>query len=204
MMTYWYPGVFTAIEIVKEVFPGVPVVLGGNYVSLCPEHALLSGADFLLPGEGETNIAKLLGKLWGDNLSFVPDANKLDSYPYPLYDLIFHPEQLPLLTSRGCPFACTYCASKLLNPLFRRRDPEKVFSELSFWHERLGIQNFTLYDDAFLINPQEMALPLLQEITNRRLPLQFHCPNGLHLREITDEMAGLLYQAGFKTMRFGF
>src|SRR3972149_2480822 len=32
MMTYWYPGVFAAIEILKEVLPGIPVVLGGNYV----------------------------------------------------------------------------------------------------------------------------------------------------------------------------
>ena len=34
MMTYWYPGVFEAIKIVKEMLPGVPVVLGGKYASL--------------------------------------------------------------------------------------------------------------------------------------------------------------------------
>src|SRR4030042_2768665 len=39
MMTYWYPAVFDIITIVRMAFPGVPVVLGGNYVTLCPRHA---------------------------------------------------------------------------------------------------------------------------------------------------------------------
>src|ERR1035437_7085094 len=39
MMTYWYPGVFETISTVKEIMPEVPVVLGGNYVTLCPQHA---------------------------------------------------------------------------------------------------------------------------------------------------------------------
>ncbi len=204
MMTYWYPGVFATIELVKDVFPGIPVVLGGNYVSLCPDHAKLSGADFLLTGAGEIKLAGLLETLWGDRISCLPDPDKLDSYPYPAYDLLFHPEQLPLLTSRGCPLACSYCASKLLNPTFRRRNPVSVFAEILSWHRRLGVRHFSLYDDAFLVQPGEMALPLLKECVKQQLPLSFHCPNGLHLREINDEIATLLFRSGFKTMRFGF
>ena len=204
MMTYWYPGVFEAISIVKELLPEAPVVLGGNYVSLCPEHASLSGADFLLAGEGEEKLPALFGKIWGNELEFLPDAGNLDSYPYPTYDLISHPDQLPILTSRGCPFNCTYCASGLLNPRFRRRNHENVFREILFWHQKSAVKNFSLYDDAFLVNPEEMAIPLLKEIIRHRLPCQFHCPNGLHLHEITDEIAGLMFNAGFKTIRFGF
>jgi radical SAM superfamily enzyme YgiQ (UPF0313 family) len=108
------------------------------------------------------------------------------------------------MTSRGCPFTCTYCASRILNPAFLRRDPEKVFTEIEFWHRTLDVRNFSLYDDAFLIQPQKMAIPLLREIIRHRLPWQFHCPNGLHLREVNDEIAGLMFKAGFKTIRFGF
>ncbi len=204
MMTYWYPGVFEAIRIVKEHIPDVPVVLGGNYVSLCPDHAALSGADFILPGEGEEKLADLLEKVWGKRPAFIPDAKDLDSYPYPAFDLIFHPDQLPFFTSRGCLFQCTYCASRLLNPRFRRRDPDKVFSEILFWHRQTGVQNFSIYDDAFLVKPEEMAVPLFKAIIQSRLPLQFHCPNGLHLRGVTDETAELMFKAGFKTIRFGF
>jgi radical SAM superfamily enzyme YgiQ (UPF0313 family) len=49
-----------------------------------------------------------------------------------------------------------------------------------------------------------MAVPLLHEIIRRRLPVQFHCPNGLHLREITPEVSSLMHRAGFRTIRFGF
>ena len=41
MMTYWYPGVFDVISMVKDIFPDVPVVLGGIYATLCPDHANL-------------------------------------------------------------------------------------------------------------------------------------------------------------------
>jgi len=203
-MTYWYPGVFEAIHTAKEIMPDVPVVLGGNYVTLCPDHARLSGADFLLTGYGEESVSRLLERQWGRKLEFIPDADNLDSYPYPAFDLIHHPDQVPVMTSRGCPFRCTYCASHLLNPQFRRRNPVEVFAEILYWHEHLGVRNFSLYDDAFLIQPGEMALPLLREIIRHGLPMQFHCPNGLHLREITDETAGLMFRAGFKTIRFGF
>jgi radical SAM superfamily enzyme YgiQ (UPF0313 family) len=49
-----------------------------------------------------------------------------------------------------------------------------------------------------------MAVPLLREIIRRGLPVQFHCPNGLHLREITPELSSLMYRAGVRTIRFGF
>jgi radical SAM superfamily enzyme YgiQ (UPF0313 family) len=49
-----------------------------------------------------------------------------------------------------------------------------------------------------------MAIPLLEEIIKHHLPWQFHCPNGLHLREVNDEIAMLMFKAGFKTIRFGF
>jgi len=45
---------------------------------------------------------------------------------------------------------------------------------------------------------------LLHEIKKRNLSCNFHCPNGLHLREINEELAQLMFDSGFKTIRFGF
>ncbi len=57
LMTYWYPGVTAAIRLVREYFPGVPVILGGIYASLCPDHARShSGADLVLTGPWETGL----------------------------------------------------------------------------------------------------------------------------------------------------
>ena len=204
MMTYWYPGLFAVIPLVKQVFPGVPVVIGGNYVSLCPEHAKKAGADFCLPGAGETTLPGLLKELLKMDMEFLPNHDNQDSYPYPAFDLVRNPASLPILTSLGCPYRCSYCASHLLYPGFRRRDPLLVAAEIEFWHRRYGTRNFSFYDDALLVNSEEMAAPLFKELIRKNLPLHFHCPNGLHLREITPEISGLMYKAGFKTLRFGF
>jgi len=204
MMTYWYPGVFDVINIIKQMYQDIPIILGGIYVSLCPEHALSSGADFTVSGEGEKIIPAIIKDLFGIEPLFTPDPDNLDSLPYPAFDLLPVKEQFPVLTSRGCPYRCTYCASNLLNRNFRQRDPVKVVEEIDFWHRHYGVKHFSFYDDALLVNTEELAVPMLEEIIKRKLPCQYHCPNGLHLREITGKVSRLMYRAGFKTLRFGF
>ncbi|MCK9275058.1 MAG: B12-binding domain-containing radical SAM protein [Syntrophales bacterium] len=205
MMTYWYPGVFETIALVKKVLPFVPVVLGGNYATLCHGHAVaLSGADFVITGEAEPQLPFLLERLTGRDISGMISSDPAPAEsPYPAYDLIRHLDQVALMTSRGCPFSCSYCASAYLNPLFRARDPIDVVEEIQYWNRR-GIVNFSFYDDALLIDRKRRIIPMLQEILRRKLSLSFHCPNGLHIRSIDEELADLMFRAGFKTIRFGF
>jgi len=205
MMTYWYPGVFEAIKIIKEVLPFVPIVLGGKYATLCYSHAVnFSGADYIIAGSGEKQVLRLLKNLFNEEPVFTPDENNLDSLPYPAFDLIRKIEQLPLITSLGCPYRCSYCSSHILNDKFQQRDPVKVVDEIQYWQKESGVINFSFYDDALLVKPNEMIMPLLKEVKKRKLSCQFHCPNGLHLREINKELSVLLYNSGFKTIRFGF
>lgn len=204
MMTYWYPGVFEVIRIVRETLGGVPIVLGGNYVTLCPSHASEnSGADFTIAGEGERNIPDLLKDIFGNYPEFLPDFDDLDSYPRPAFDLMPTRDHISILTSKGCPYRCTYCASHLLNSSFRIRDPVNVVDEIEDWNNLLGVKNFSFYDDALLVDPEARAVPMFKEIIRRRLACNFHCPNGMHLREVTAEIGKLMFRAGFKTIRFG-
>lgn len=205
MMTYWYPGVFEAIQIIREVLPSVPIVLGGKYATLCYDHALkYSGADYVIAGAGEKPVLQILQDLSGEETAFMPDGDNLDSRPYPAFDLINNAEQLPITTSLGCPYRCSYCSSHIFNNKFRRRNPLKVVDEIEHWQNKLNIKNFSFYDDALLVEPETMIIPLLQEIKKRNLSCNFHCPNGLHLREINAELSELMYSSGFKTIRFGF
>lgn len=203
MMTYWYPGVCETIGIIREAYPGVPIILGGNYARLCPGHARkYSGADIVTTADAIEALPEIF-----DVLGMTCDPTGLsddpDSLPWPAFDLLTNPAQVPIITSRGCPYRCTYCASALLNKRFCRRDPARVADEIGFWRER-GIRNFSIYDDAFLVRPEEMAIPLMQEVINRNIDCRFHCPNGLHLREITADMAQMMKKSGFATLRFGF
>ena len=66
LMTYWHPGVAAAIGLARERFPEAPVILGGIYATLCPEHARkYSGADRVVAGPGEAVIAGILEEVAG-------------------------------------------------------------------------------------------------------------------------------------------
>jgi radical SAM superfamily enzyme YgiQ (UPF0313 family) len=205
MMTYWYPGVFDAVKIVRETLPGVPVVLGGKYASLCHEHALAeSGADYVIRGRGEKKILALLRSVLAEDILFDPDENDLDTLPYPAFDLADRIDQVPLTTSLGCPYRCSYCSSHLFYEQYLRRNPGKVADEIEYWQKNFGVTDFSFYDDALLVDPESMIIPLLHDVKRRGLSCRFHCPNGLHVREIDASLSRLLFESGFKTIRFGF
>jgi radical SAM superfamily enzyme YgiQ (UPF0313 family) len=206
LMTYWYPGVVAAIHLARERFPGVLVILGGIYATLCPEHAQKhSGADRVVTGPGEAAILGILAEATG----FAPpgptfsDREDLDSRPYPALDLLDHPSFIPILTSRGCPLDCTYCASRQLQPTYRRRDPLAAAAELIYWQDRWGIVDAAFYDDALLLAATDHLLVILEELAGRGRTFRFHTPNGLHARFITREVAGWLKRANFATLRLG-
>jgi len=204
-MTYWYPGVFKLIEITKKFFENVPVILGGIYATLCHEHAKKhSGADIVFKGRGEAEILKLVSDLTNfEPLTSV--GNGFKPFPtYPAFDLYFHLDYICISTSTGCPFKCTYCASPFLTKDFCRRDPLEVVEEIEYWTTQLRINNMAFYDDALLIDPSNHFIPMMKEVIKRRIHCNFHTPNALHIREIDEEVAGLLFRGGFKTIRLGF
>jgi hypothetical protein len=206
LMTYWYPGVAAAIRLAREHFPEVPVLLGGIYATLCPEHAQKhSGAHRVVAGPGEAVIAGILKEVTGFSPPgpTFPDLNDLDSLPYPALDLLDHPSYIPILTSRGCPLDCTYCASRQLQPVYRRRQPLAVAAELIYWQDQLGLVDAAFYDDALLLAAPDHLLVILEELARRGRTFRFHTPNGLHARLITREVAQWLKRANFATLRLG-
>ena len=204
LMTYWYPGVIAAIRLVKECLPGVPVILGGIYASLCPDHARArSGADLVLAGPWETGLPPLLARLGLGGLAAPPPA-ALDDLPYPALDLLKYLSYIPILTSRGCPLNCDYCASRLLQPRYRRRRPEAVAAELAHWQDTQGgLSDVAFYDDALLWGAKEHLGVILEELARQGRSFRFHTPNGLQAGLITREVAGMLKRAGFATLRLG-
>jgi radical SAM superfamily enzyme YgiQ (UPF0313 family) len=199
-MTYWYPGVHEAIRILKKRFPSVPVVLGGIYATLCKNFAEKnSGADYVFEGSGLPGFLELLGKLTGTSPVFSPD--NIDEYPAPAFHLYDKIDFYPILTSRGCPFRCTYCASARLFPGFAPRDPGKVLAEILEAVEKYGVDRFALYDDALLVDVNRRLLPVMKQIIDKNLHLHFYTPNGLHARYITPEVADVMFRAGFDHLR---
>ncbi|RPI76647.1 MAG: radical SAM protein [Desulfobacteraceae bacterium] len=201
LMTYWYPGVQEAIGLVRQVHARVPVILGGIYARLCPEHARhTSGADLVVEAGGLAALASISQILNGKT---EPMPLRWDHLPYPAFDLYPKIETVTLMTSVGCPFRCHYCAGPFLNPGMARRPPLQVLDEILFWHRRYGVTDFAFYDDALLIDFENHLGLLLEEVIKQNLNLRFHTPNAVHIRAITPETAKLLQRAGFQTLRLG-
>ncbi len=204
LMTYWYPGVFALIKIIREIMPEVPILLGGIYATLCYDHAVEhAGADWVLSGESEAEVVEILERLTGfaSGRRFLHDD--LDTYPYPALDLQHAIAYIPILTGRGCPFHCAYCASGFLNRQFRRRSPEHVVEEIAYWHKKHAVKDFAFYDDALLIDADSHIMPILEGVIRRGISVRFHTPNALHIRPLSKQIARLLFRAGFKTIRLG-
>lgn len=200
-MTYWYPGVELVSELVRQKFGQVPLVLGGIYATLMPEHARShSGADIVIEGAAENKILPLLREILGSSFSCDRKFRSLEDIPWPAFDLLRNREALPLLTSRGCPFRCSFCASHLLYENFEQRSPSSVIGEIEDSYRRYKTRHFAFYDDALLLNKERHIFPILRELVQRKMPLILHAPNGLHVREIDSELAFLFKKAGVQSL----
>jgi len=205
IMTYWYPGVFRAIEIIKQIFPRVPIVLGGVYTTLCFEHAFkFSGADYVIKGNSIRDLIKILEQHAGNRNDYSKYEKGLNYLLYPAWELYSNLDYVCILSSQGCPFRCSYCASFIINPKLEFRNPEEVAKEIEYWNKRRRVKDFIFYDDALLINSEDNFLVILEELINKKLAIRLHTPNGIHARMINKEVAYKMYQAGVETIRLGF
>jgi hypothetical protein len=200
-MTYWYPGVQFVVELIRRRWGLVPVILGGLYATLATEHARRhSGADVVVPGAGENAILPLLRDILGDKSVRTKEFKGLEQMPFPAFDLLRNRDALPLLTSRGCPFHCSFCATPLLYRDFEQRLLSSVISEIEMNARRWGTKNLVFYDDALLVGKEHHFIPLLEHLAEKEWPLVFHTPNGLHVREIDRALARLFRKAGVQSL----
>ncbi|MDR3244540.1 MAG: radical SAM protein [Elusimicrobiota bacterium] len=202
IMTYWYQGVLEALEIARELFPDIPIVIGGVYAALCFEHL----SKHIKNVSCETIALK--GSLFALNAVFkekgiaaqIPAS--FADYPAPDFSHYQNNQYAVLRMSLGCPFSCSYCAQNILNDgQFISKQPQKVFKEIEGF-VKSGIKNIVFYDDALLYQADKNIKPLLKMIIEAGYKINFHTPNGLHIKYLDLELACLMKEAGFVLPRF--
>ena len=128
--------------------------------------------------------------------------------PTVAYDLNPKLDYLTVLSSLGCPFHCEYCASNLLQPNLRQMEPGLFVQHLASLLPLLGKDktdyNIAFMDDALLARPKSHILPILKQLKALSLPLRFHCPNGLHVRFISPQVAESMYANHFEMIRLSY
>lgn len=189
-MTYWYLGVQEVIQDIRRVSPQTKIILGGNYVTLCGNHAKRLEADLLVPGVN-------LELLW----------KYLEIEPDPVQPAFWEGYQNlntgVLKLSDGCPFNCTYCSVPQVYGKFKPRPLQRSLAELELL-ANCRVQNIAFYDDALLFESEGVLVPFLNELMRKDIKINLHSPNALNARFMTEDLAGLMVQAGFKTFYLGF
>ncbi|HRU05536.1 MAG TPA: B12-binding domain-containing radical SAM protein [Candidatus Brocadiia bacterium] len=187
VMTYWYLGVKEVVDEARGACPGAKVALGGVYATLCPEHARSLGVDLVVEGKDLAPLWDLIGvegcmgePLWWEGYE------RLRAGVLKLAD--------------GCPFRCSYCASRRLAPESRVAPLARSLADLEL-ALRFGAEDLAFYDDALLFEPERALFPFLERAAGRA---RFHTPNGLHARFMTQEVARRLVEAGFRSFFLSF
>jgi excisionase family DNA binding protein len=200
-MTFRWHSLRDAIALTKEVFPKVPIALGGIYATLAYEHALQhSGADFVIAApDGEAKALSLVNELTG-NQRRIPEP-----LPFWAFDLL--PESrrgfAMLLTSYGCTRNCAHCASRLLYGGYKRRDTGEVIAEIDLRYHRHNVREFHLYDDDLLEDSQNHFEIWAKEAIRRFPKARFHVPNALLIDQLTLRNAELMKELKVKPVVLG-
>ncbi|MFO7733521.1 MAG: radical SAM protein [Candidatus Aminicenantes bacterium] len=205
---------------------GIPVLMGGPHVTFLADEAL-EHADFVIRGEGERPLTAFIdawengGDLGGTpNLSFraaggrivhnpvLPLEDDLDRIPYPDLSLLKpdphrrkFPAPIPVQTSRGCPFACSFCSvTGMFGKRYRFRSTENVIKELRRYDRSRNAVFF--YDDNFAAD-RERTKELLQAMIREGFKFPWTTQVRADLARDT-ELVELMKEAGCHTVYIGF
>ena len=140
----------------------------------------------------------------------------MDELPLPAYHLLdlepyiqmmlsecVRPGSRPIqiLTSRGCPYRCTYCHN-IFGKRFRGRSPGNVLREILLLNSRYGIDEFLVHDDIFNFD-MDRAREIFRLILKSGVKAGFSFPNGLRAELMDEDLMGLMAAAGVHTVGVG-
>ncbi len=209
---------------------GLPVVLGGSHPTVAPEQSLAyTGADFVIMGEGETSLVALLDAAQGSeeyantpSLAWTTSASvrrnpqapliaDLDSLPIPDRSFISREEYFGnvIMTGRGCPFDCAYCASRnIWGKRVRLRSVDNFVGELeALKRDTLdagsapGAWVMKIVDDTFTVSKRR-TLEILQRIIEQGLN-RFEFTGGVRADSLDETLTARMAQANFKRVTLG-
>ncbi len=203
-----------------------PIIFGGSHCATdkgeflldVPEAAgavLYEGEDAILElvdwVRGKLNLTQIKGIVYLENgrLTYTesrPLNDKLAMLPFPLYSLfnyIKKTHEYPLVSSRGCPYSCTYCSvPNVVGRKWRFRPAENIIEELKIAKEKYGILGFEILDDNFTLDISR-AKKVCKLLIDEKLNLKWKCANGIRADRVDEELLSMMKAAGCNYVMFG-
>lgn len=215
-----YKNTYKLIDFLSN--DGFKVIVGGPHVSITRRKILEEcRADIAVKGEAENtiveicsgkNIKDIEGVIWRDGKNIIENPDRklihnLDSIPFPAFHLFeldkYMDKKLPIATSRGCPYGCTFCSIRLtMGRGFRPRSPKNVVDELVYWNKKLRYDYFGFNDDCFNLDI-DRAKKICHLIIKRNLKIRWELRNGIRVDSIDEELLRNMKRAGCIYVSFG-
>ncbi len=216
-----YKTAYETIDNIKSCFPLMKVVVGGPHVSCLRKKVLedCHSIDFGVFLEGEAALLELCKGVKFDDIEnlifrkdgsiienrprrFIQDLNDVNFPTYNNFELGKYIEEKAIISSRGCPYNCTYCAVKLTSgQQVRLRSPEKVIDEVDFWYKR-GYKQFSFQDDNFNVS-KDRVFRICDEIERRGFKDIFFRCAGARADKLDRDVLARMKNVGFKTIAIG-
>jgi len=226
LFSTYVPETLEIISLIREKYPNSTIISGGSGAIFHPEEFFAAGVDFIINGEGEIAVPQLLAELESNAPDFtsvpnliwrargkiqqtpkVPIAN-LDTLPFPDYTLPGTPQYFHhgrqhaiLMTSRGCPYNCTFCSiHHIFGTKYRFRSASNVLAEMEE-KVRQGFRSFDFEDDHFG-GDKERLKQLLDGIIEHfgKYDLALQAMNGITANNLDNEILLKMKQAGFSAL----
>lgn len=212
------PMVIKSVNAFKKRHPGKFVVLGGPGVADI-SHGILQhcSADAIAKGEGEKTLPELAASIGkGQSLEtvqgllYIRDGQVMetgtrelletpDYYPdYSLVDLQDYGQTASIITARGCPYSCTFCAKPIWKHGVRFRSMDNVFAELHELKHR--VRKINICDDTFVFAKQRLE-EFCRRYIDEKIGVPWECTGRIGL--MNEETLGMLRDAGCETLFFG-
>ena len=109
----------------------------------------------------------------------------------------------PIITSRGCPYNCTYCSVKLnTGKKLRKRSPENIINEIELLVNKFGVKEIHIEDDNFTLD-RERVIKFCSLIKEKNIKINWACPNGVRLDTLDKELLKLMEETGCYSFAVG-
>jgi len=193
---------------IRRDAPHTTVTFGGVHATMLPQEALAHG-QVVCCGEGENVIEDIASGAINSGVVRAAPLQDLDALPRLNYGLMRDFEQLvaerrrrelyelPVMTSRGCPYGCRYCSvTRMFGRKVRRQSVEKVYSDLCGYAGE-GFRHFFFYDDNLTVN-RAWARELLERLSPLQIRFNAQVRTDFHW---TDRARTRTDQALLRAMR---
>jgi radical SAM superfamily enzyme YgiQ (UPF0313 family) len=239
-MSQQHPWAVVTARHLREAGVTTPIVVGGVHCTMVPEDVVDEGCwDAVFVGECEDSFAEYVGRLEaGGDVTTVPglwtkvdgrivrndvgpfpDLTTLAPKDYDLFDIgkILDAKKgwMSILTSRGCPYKCTYCFNREIVARYRAEgairntkeylrhyDAERIVGEIAEMNRRFpGKLKTVIFDDDLFTVDRRYVLAFCEAYRAAKLDIPFVV--NAHPLVFDDEIAGALKDAGCFIVKYG-